>query len=317
MIYFLYGPDTYRSREKLNEIIREYKKTHTSGLSFHRLDTEEDGFENFKKIIETASLFPEKKLIIITSTSESDLFQKQFKEFLEARPLEKEKDVIVIFRQAEKGKKSGLTAWLPRVAKTQEFRELKGVARKRWASEYLENKKARIDSDALALFLNLSAFRDTWGLKNELDKLVSYSGGDITENHVATHLKKDIDTNIFEMIDALSSRQKKHAMRLLGEMMEKGANESYLLSMIAYRIKNLIRVKALDEERVPFTLFSKRLPIHPYVIRKSYDQSKRFTLGELKKIYRMIATIDLDSKSGKREPRLALELFVARISHNG
>ena len=34
MIIFLYGPDSFRSKEKLNEIVLGYKKVHKSGLNF-------------------------------------------------------------------------------------------------------------------------------------------------------------------------------------------------------------------------------------------------------------------------------------------
>jgi hypothetical protein len=33
MLIFLYGQDTHRSRQKLNEIIARYKKVHQSGLN--------------------------------------------------------------------------------------------------------------------------------------------------------------------------------------------------------------------------------------------------------------------------------------------
>ncbi|PIQ92378.1 MAG: hypothetical protein COV69_02735 [Parcubacteria group bacterium CG11_big_fil_rev_8_21_14_0_20_39_14] len=35
MIIFLYGPDTYRSRQKLNEIIEYYKKVKLASRSAH------------------------------------------------------------------------------------------------------------------------------------------------------------------------------------------------------------------------------------------------------------------------------------------
>jgi len=69
MIIFLYGSDTYRSRQKLKEIIEEYKRRHQSGLNFIRINFDEKdlpadkaGFSDLKQAVETVSMFDEKKL---------------------------------------------------------------------------------------------------------------------------------------------------------------------------------------------------------------------------------------------------------------
>ena len=39
MIIFLYGTDTYRSRQKLKEIIAQYQQKHQSGMELVRFET--------------------------------------------------------------------------------------------------------------------------------------------------------------------------------------------------------------------------------------------------------------------------------------
>lgn len=56
MILFLYGPDTYRSRQKLNDIIENYKKIHKSGLNLVRFNMAEKTFEDFKEQLDSQSL---------------------------------------------------------------------------------------------------------------------------------------------------------------------------------------------------------------------------------------------------------------------
>ncbi len=312
MIYFLYGSDTYRSREKLREIINEYKKAHTSGLSFSRLDLEKDDFKEFEKRLSTVSLFPEKKLIVAERASANKEFQKQFEDFLKKSSLEKDKDIIVIFFEDMTPKQND--PWqklLGKISKVQEFKELKGGERKRWIVNYLKGKNKIMDSGVLEKFLLLAEPLDTWGLKNELDKLIHYSGkGQITEKDIEIHMKPDFKMTIFEVLDALGAKNRKRALLLIERMIEKGESEAYILSMIAYGLRNLIQVKSLDEERVPYYLFQKKLSMHPFVMRKTYQQSKHFTLEELKKTYQRLAEIDLSIKVGKVEPRIALELLV-------
>lgn len=312
MIYFLHGFDTYRSREKLREIINEYKRAQTSGLSFSRLDLEKDDFKEFEKRIATVSLFPEKKLLVAEYASANKEFQKQFKDFLKKSSLGKDKDIITIFFEGMALKQND--PWLKllgKISRVQEFKTLTGGERKRWIVNYLKGKNKIMDSGVLEKFLLCAGSLDTWGLKNELDKLIHYSGkGQITEKDIEIHLKPDFKMTIFEVLDALGAKNRKRSLLLIERMIEKGESEVYILSMIAYGLRNLIQVKSLEEERVPYYLFQKKLSMHPFVIRKTYGQSKNFTLEELKKAYQVLAKIDLDIKVGRVEPRIALELLV-------
>ena len=67
MIFFLYGPDTYRSRQKLNEIVTQYKKIHKSGLSFTYFDKDSFNLEELEDELQAISMFKEKKLIVLNN----------------------------------------------------------------------------------------------------------------------------------------------------------------------------------------------------------------------------------------------------------
>ena len=48
MIFFLYGNDTYRSKEKLDEIVNHYKQIYKSGLNLKFFENEELDIEILK-----------------------------------------------------------------------------------------------------------------------------------------------------------------------------------------------------------------------------------------------------------------------------
>ncbi|PIV65126.1 MAG: DNA polymerase III subunit delta, partial [Candidatus Nealsonbacteria bacterium CG01_land_8_20_14_3_00_12] len=50
-----------------------------------------------------------------------------------------------------------------------------------------------------------------------------------------------------------------------------------------------------------------------YIIKKSYSLAQKFTIQELKKIYQKIFQVDLDIKTGRVEPEVALDLLIAEI----
>jgi len=152
-------------------------------------------------------------------------------------------------------------------------------------------------------------------MQNEIEKLINFkSGKTITEADVEELVKAKIDSDIFKTIDALASRNKLTAFKLLHQHLSQGESEIYLLSMLAYQFRNLLLVKSQLEQGTQFQSLGKKINLHPYVLRKSFDQSKSFSLAALKKIYERLAEIDLGIKSGQMESRVALDLIVGEIT---
>ena len=87
MIIFLYGKDSYRISQKLNELIHGYKAKNPSGLNLINLDLTENRLEDFFESARYGSLIPEKKLIILKNIFGADSeallkflkFQKRFR----------------------------------------------------------------------------------------------------------------------------------------------------------------------------------------------------------------------------------------------
>jgi DNA polymerase-3 subunit delta len=155
---------------------------------------------------------------------------------------------------------------------------------------------------------------DLWQMENEIKKLISFKGGKIIKKEdVEILVKSRIETDIFETIDSLALKNKRKALELIHKHLEKGDSPLYLLSMINFQFRNLLIIKDLIEKGRPYYTFQKITQLHPFVIKKSYSQSQRFSLQELKKIYQKIFQVDLNIKTGKLDPQTALDLFIAEI----
>jgi len=105
MIYLLYGPDTQRSRQKLNEIMEEYRRKSGSDLNLYQIDAEEESEDRLREILKTGSLFSSyflsangsgegvqptknaglslKKLVVIKYFSQSPWDRRKFYKLLE------------------------------------------------------------------------------------------------------------------------------------------------------------------------------------------------------------------------------------------
>ncbi len=310
MLIFLYGPDTYRSKRKLSEIIEEYKKVHRIGLSLVFFEGGDLKLASLKEAIRQTSIFDEKKLLVISNVSANQDFKEKFlknSEFFESL-----KDTVLFYEEDEIPAKDKFFAFLKNKAKVQNFQFLQGENLKKWIRQELAGFKAEISPEAMTKLVD-SVGSDLWRLSNEINKLVSFRKKERKVNleDVELLVKPKIETAIFKTIDAIAQKDKKQALLLIHRHLKKGDSPLYLLSMINFQFRNLLVVKDLMERRQPYGAILKAVKLHPFVVKKSYYQAQKFTLAELKKIYRKIFQADLDIKTGKVNPETALDLLIA------
>lgn len=305
MLIFLYGLDTYRSRQKLNEIIEHYKKVHKSGLNFKIFDGENLNYQDFKDEFRQTSMFNEKKMFIIKNIFSNSEFQESFLE--DAKNFINLANITIFYEEGEPSQ-SVFFKFLTKNAKAQEFKLLEGQKLKNWAKKEFEKCQTRIDPQALDVLIGFVG-NDLWQLSNEIKKLVTFKksppfarGKEIATKDVVLLVRPKIEADIFKTIDAIALRNKKRAISLVHKHLEKGDSPLYLLSMINFQLRNLLMVKT-----------SNNLKLHPYVMKKTSFQARGFTIEELKKIYHKLFQVDLDIKTGKIEPGMALDLFLTEI----
>lgn len=310
MIIFLYGPDTYRSREKLNEIIASYQKTHKSGLNLKYFDCNNPEIENLKDEFQTTSMFKEKKLIVLNNVF-SNLEKEEILNIIKKN--KDSEDIILIYEESKINKGSSLYKFLKKYSKSQEFDLLEGEKLKNWLKKEFLRYKKEISSEVIDKLISFVG-NDLWQLSNEVKKLVNYKPKDkIESKDVELLVRPKIETDIFKTIDAIAQKNKKRAIILIHKHLEKGDNPLYLLSMINFQFRNLLIIKDLMEKRKPYPVILKISKLHPFVVKKTWQLANQFTLLELKKIYQRIFQVDISIKTGKLKPETALDLLITEL----
>jgi len=309
MLILLYGEDTFRSRVKLNEIITEYKTKHKTGLNLIRFNEGSLDFDKVKQSIGAVSMFDEKKLVILENILKNKDFQEKFFSYTKESKLKTSQDIIlVIYQEGKVGAEVKR-----RVNLFEEFNPLEGLDLVNWVKKEIARHKVDIDQMSLKKLIAYVG-NDLWQMNNEIGKLISYKAGEsIDEQDIDLLVKSKVDVNIFKTLDALAQKDKKTALRLLHEHISQGENENYLLSMFVYQLRTLIKLKDLVEKGTPFYNLAKQSGLHPYVVQKSSNQIRNFSLDQLKKIYRRLLEIDSGIKTGRIDGLTALDVFVAEI----
>lgn len=311
MIYFLYGEDSYRSKEKLADIIEGYKKVHRSGLNLVYINAKEKDFDDFYANFKINSMFAEKKLIIIKDAFLNLKFQESFLDKL--NDIEALKDIVIIYEDQKVDQRTKFFKALVKNTKSQEFNPLQPANLKKWILAKVEKNNSKINMEALDL-LSLWIKNDLWKLSSEINKLINYKKGAVIEKKdIELHIRPDIESDIFKSIDELAAKNKKRALSLFHKHIESGDHPLYLLTMVAYQFRNLLIIKELIDKQVPYQAMAKKSGLHPFVVQKTFYAANKFSMDELKNIYKKIFLFDSKVKTGQLDPELSIDLLLSEI----
>lgn len=302
MIIFLYGQDSYRISQKLNELIQGYKAKNPSGLNLINLDLAENRLEDFFESIRSGSLIPEKKLIILKNIQKVD--SDELLEFFQP----KRDDIILIIVHFGNPLKNKLFEYLiKKPNQAQIFKLLKAYEIKSWAKQFSNSLGIDLTSEALD-FLISNCGLDLWRLDSEMRKLADFSAGEgvINKSQVEELTITSANYNAFRLTDALAKKNKKKALEALYIALDNGEKPTELLGLLAWQIRNLLRFKSNPDK-------SSDLKLHPFVLGKIRESAGLFSIDELSAILSKIIDLDLAFKTGGLNEKTALSLLIAEL----
>jgi len=315
MLFFLFGPDTLRSRAKLSQIQEEYKKRHGGNISISEWDCAHATFAQIQESLRTISIFREKKLIVISFACENPEVAGMLYE--NRKLLENEENIIVFFEEeVQNASKCQLLKFLKTKAKTQEFPLLTGTPLRQWIAREFE--KYGVKPEALVIQrIEQEIGNDLWKLTQVVQAIATYVLPSKTlsaKQDLSFFVKSEISADIFLTVEAIASGNQQHALKSLYAHLKKGDSPLYIASMIMYEFRVLLEIKEMLEKGVLPSQVAKKAHLHPYVIQKSMRIAERFTYEELKEAYRRIFQLDVSLKTGKVDPAFALYDFVLKTA---
>ncbi len=297
MIILLYGKDAYRLKEKIDEIVEEYKKKHNSGFNLRFLNAKEVNFDDFKSDFSSISMFQEKKLFVLSNVFSNLKFKEGLLE--KGQSIFDSSNILIIVEDGDISARDKLFSLLKEKAKVEAFNLLRMDQVKKWVKKKLNGKE--IEDNALDKLIEFVG-NDLWRMSKEIEKLINYSGKTIKEKDIELLVSPIFDNNIFDTIDAIARKEKKRAIDLISHHIKSGDAVPYIFSMIAFQFRNIISVKDVENPET--------LGINPFILRKSVSQAKNFSMQDLKRIYERIVSLDTDIKTGRISPEVALDFLI-------
>ncbi|MCY3779445.1 MAG: DNA polymerase III subunit delta [Chloroflexi bacterium] len=155
---------------------------------------------------------------------------------------------------------------------------------------------------------------------NELCKLAAFVDGEraISEADVAALTPYVAEANVFEMVDALAAGDGERALELIQLSLHENPRDPGfgLFGMIVRQFRLLLMTRDhLDRGGAPQAAsIAKAVGAHRYTAGKLAVQARRFRVEQLDAILKRLQRYDQDMKTGRIEPRLALDLLVTSLA---
>lgn len=303
MVIFLYGPDNYRLKQETNSVVLKYKEKHPGGLNFFSINLNNDDPAKLKEAVRTVSFFDDVKLILVrnsfTDKNKSEHIGGMIKEF----DLVNIKSPVMLFSEnlEEKELKSRNSKLFSVLSDknnlVRNFEVLEGRKFENWVAKEFYNRNCSISLGAAKLLIRMVG-NNTTRLISEVEKLSNFKlRGDIKAEDIDLLVLGDIETNIFNLLDAITAGNKVKALELLYKELKTGRDPYYLLTMIVYQLRNSLIVKDLLSRKLTSSEIAKKAKIHPFVVSK-LSKSLNQPIQKLKDDFNTFARIEVLSKKG-------------------
>ena len=188
----------------------------------------------------------------------------------------------------------------------------------RWIVSTAQEADTRVDPDAARELVD-SLGADMMCISSELEKLLLYAvgRGRITLGDVETMVLGAKQRSLYELTDAISSRNRARAIALLHGLLNSsdGAEDSAIghLYMLARTFRQMLVIleKNVRDQRAIWQALWQGFRIPPFAADDVIRQARRYkSRRELTRALRLIARADLELRSSPPDKRLVLERLV-------
>lgn len=325
MIIFLYGKDSFRSREQLAKMKQKFtEERDPERLNVVQLDCLRASEETIMNVLWAPPFLAEKRMVILESLIESphEELRAMIKEKIEAQTLPN--FLILVCLEVtdtfKKKEQKELFARLQKEKYAQAFDVLTDARLSGWIAATVSERKGKIHKSAVLSLMN-TLEGDMWQLHHGIDQLLAYANGrEITAQDVALFVEQPVGDNIFTLIDAIVAKKPADVFAMIEAQYSGGKDPLYIFAMLVRQFRIFLEIKDMEERTtgaIQPSVVATELKLHPFVVKKSLAVLRHYSLPQLRTIYAELLAIDEKIKTGLGDASVLIDAFVAELCVSG
>ena len=310
MNYLLYGEENYQLEKELDKII---KKHGLDSINIVRYDYTIDSLSKIIEDAETVSFFTDSKGIIVDNAILFNRGKGTEEEVNRILPYLKSPNPSTILVFLNHNASVDSTKKITKAIK--EFGVLKELSTSNLLSEVEELFEGyKIEKASLRLFQERVG-EDLSILKEEAEKLklYKYEEKTITKEDILSLTTVTIDTDIFKFIDSIIQKEKGKALTMYQEMIKDGEEPIKMIALLASKFRLMYQAMELTRLGLSQQDIASTLGVHIYPVKLAIQTGLKYKTSILLSYMKKLAELDIQIKTGKIEPVLALELLLLEV----
>src|SRR6202048_1812300 len=191
----------------------------------------------------------------------------------------------------------------------------------RWIGEYGATRNVKIDADAARELVDALG-GDMMMVSNELEKLILYVGEKkrITLGDVETMVLAAKQRSLYELTDAISSKDRVRALQMLDAILSTGDGDETAIGhlyMLAKTFRQMLVIleRNVRDQRMLWAALWQGFRVPPFAAGDIIRQARRYkSKRELTRAIRLVAKADLALRSNPPGKRMVLEKLILDLA---
>ncbi|MCR5650962.1 MAG: DNA polymerase III subunit delta [Lachnospiraceae bacterium] len=310
-VYLIHGDERYLrenyTRKLLNALVAP-----GDNLNFASF---EGGSTDINEVISLAGTLPfmaEKRVICVR---DSGFFHKNCDELDEYLSAPSE-DTVLIFDESKVDKRGRNYKAVLKLKGDVDAVPLDGKSLKTWVAALLQKKYQKKVRESTVELLISRVGTDMSVLSSEIGKLAGYADerDTVEDDDVITMTKRNPSGNVFKMIEAMTLKKQSEAVSIYYEMLEAKESAYAILSLIERHFRIIYIIKELSEKKASKQEMAQAAQIRDYLVSGYQKQASRYSRSRIRQVLDECVSTEADSKSGKIDETLAVELLIIKYS---
>ena len=300
MIQFFLGENDFEMKRHLDEMMRSFDG------HVERIDGREVEIGQLSDLLTGATLFQDKRLVIISQLSENKAVWDVLPEWLERLAI----DTSVVLVEPKPDKRTVTYKSLIKKVERQEFPlwtnkdTTKAV---QWVlDEAMRQDVPLTKSHAQQIVERVGIHQ--WGLFQAIQKLALVD--EITSEHIEEIIERRPEENVFALFETALRGDFDRTRQLISTL--RLTNDAY--QTFGLLSSQVLQLTALARASKPASEVAKDIGAHPYVLSKLSHYAERLGASDIQNIVAAAADADRQMKSSGLDPWLLIEKFLMKIA---
>ena len=308
-VYLLSGEETYLTRQFFERLAAAIAGD--DSMNVNRFQGKNPDIKEIISLADTMPFFAESRLILIEN---SGFFKRDSSELADYLPRMPE-STHIIFREDEIDKRNRLFKKVKELGYFAEMKRQTEAELERWILTILKKEQINLTRNTMSYLLETIG-TDMNVIRNELDKLIAYLGDKkvIEPADIDAICSRQISGQIFEMIDAMSVKNRQKAFRLYYDLIALKEPPMRILFLITRQYLQLYQVKEMQQKGLSGQALASAAGLSSYVVRKVSGRASRFRIEELKRCIEECALMEEQIKTGQIRDSIAVEVLITAFS---